>query len=200
MLAYPRFRTHFTLSCGRFFNPLSEGGLSAAQRLVPEVMHGWRDGLAEKILLAGDAVMASGDRELHGLATRLSNEEVVRVFDEPLAEVSRVTFPWFYLLGNLQITAESPWSGFNDYSGADRTRSRSSWRLARVSMFGTGDRRCRAHRWWCSIDRRLVPQQRNGRTALATIRATRRAAGTHDASSSTAPPLRTTRSAGSVSC
>jgi hypothetical protein len=38
-----------------------------------------------------------------GLANRLSNEEVVRVFDAPLAEVSRVTFPWFYFGGGMNL-------------------------------------------------------------------------------------------------
>ena len=38
-----------------------------------------------------------------GLANRLSNEEVVRVFDAPLAEVSRVTFPWFYFGGGMKL-------------------------------------------------------------------------------------------------
>ena len=38
-----------------------------------------------------------------GLANRLSNDEVVRVFDAPLAEVSRVTFPWFYFGGGMKL-------------------------------------------------------------------------------------------------
>jgi hypothetical protein len=38
-----------------------------------------------------------------GLANRLSNDEVVRVFDAPLAEVSRVTFPWFYFGGGMNL-------------------------------------------------------------------------------------------------
>jgi hypothetical protein len=38
-----------------------------------------------------------------GLANRLSNDEVVRVFDTPLAEVRKVTFSWFYFGGGMKL-------------------------------------------------------------------------------------------------
>jgi hypothetical protein len=42
-----------------------------------------------------------------GLANQLSNEEVVRVIDAPLAEVSRVNFPWFYFAGGMNLAVRS---------------------------------------------------------------------------------------------
>ena len=42
-----------------------------------------------------------------GLANRLSNGEVVRVFDASLAEVSRVTFPWFYFGGGMNLVVRA---------------------------------------------------------------------------------------------